>query len=50
MAIILILFVLAFIICLFGMIGDKDANNRKNYTYAFCTLVLAIVFILYKFM
>lgn len=28
---------------LFGMIGDKDAGNRKNYTYGFITTVAAIV-------
>lgn len=47
---ILIVFCLAAILLLFGMIGDKDANNRRNYTYGFCTLVAAIVLILIKFM
>lgn len=28
---------------LFGMIGDKNAGNRKNYTYGFMTTVAAIV-------
>lgn len=50
MAVILVLFLVASAILFFGMIGDKDANNRKNYMCAFCTLVLAIVFIVYKFM
>ncbi len=44
-----ILFSLFAIILLFGMIGDKDVNNRKNYTMAFCFVLLAIVVIILKF-
>lgn len=38
------------VILLFGMIGDKDAENRKNFTLAFCTLVAAITLVVLKFM
>ena len=38
------------IILLLGMIGDRDANNRKNYTYGFCTIVLAITLLICKFL
>lgn len=44
-----ILFSLFAIILLFGMIGDKDADNRKNYTIAFCCVVLAIIVFIVKF-
>lgn len=45
---ILAIFIILSIILLLGMIGDKDSQNRKNYTYAFCTLVIAIVVIAFK--
>lgn len=35
---------------LFGMIGDKDAQNRKNFTYGFCATVIAIAVMIHKFM
>ena len=48
--VILILFSVFALIFLIGMIGDKDAENRRSFAFAFCTLVLAIVLILYKFL
>lgn len=33
-------------ILLLGMIADSDAENRKNFTYAFCTCLLALTMIL----
>lgn len=36
------------VILLMGMIGDKDATNRRNYTYAFCTCLAAIIFVVMK--
>ena len=38
------------IILLLGMIGDKNAENRRNYTYGFCSLVAAITILAIKFM
>lgn len=35
-------------ILLMGMIGDKDAANRRNYTYAFCTCLAAIILVVMK--
>ena len=32
-----------------GMIADRDANNRKNFAIAFCTLIIAIVVFVIKF-
>ena len=32
-----------------GMIADKDANNRKNFAIAFCTLIIAIIVFVIKF-
>lgn len=43
------MFVVIAILLLLGMIGDKDANNRRNYTYSFCTVVLAITLLICKF-
>lgn len=37
-------------ILLLGMVGDKDAQNRKNFTYAFCVVVVAIVVMILKCM
>jgi len=31
------------VILLFGMIGDKERQNRINFTYAFLAVILAIV-------
>lgn len=31
------------VILLLGMIGDKDAQNRINFTYGFVAVILAIV-------
>lgn len=31
------------IVSFLGMIADKEKDNRKNFTYAFVTTVLAIV-------
>lgn len=28
------------IICLFGMIGDREQANRNNYTYGFVTCII----------
>ena len=30
------------VILLLGMIADKDSENRKNFTYAFMTVIMAI--------
>ena len=46
MVAVLILFLLFAGILLFGMIGDKDAQNRKNYTRGFCIIVAAVTIIL----
>lgn len=48
MVAILILFSLMAVILLFGMIGDKDANNRKNFTYGFVALVIVIAITILK--
>lgn len=48
MTAVLILFSLFAAILLFGMVGDADANNRKNFTYGFCTVIIAIVLIFLK--
>lgn len=37
-------------ILLLGMVGDKDAQNRKNFTYGFCAVVFAIVIMVIKCM
>ena len=34
------------IILMIGMIADKEAENRKNFTYGFCTCLLALTMIL----
>lgn len=39
----LTIFTIIMIILLLGMVGDGDVNNRKNYTLAFCTVVIAIM-------
>ncbi|MEE1303064.1 MAG: hypothetical protein UHD64_09815 [Bacteroidales bacterium] len=44
-----ILFGILAIIFALGMIADKDANNRKNFTIAFCLLVIAITVFIIKF-
>lgn len=44
----LILFMVVAIILLLGMIGDQREDNRRNYTYAFCVVVAAIVLIIFK--
>lgn len=36
------------VILLMGMIGDKDAANRRNYTYAFCTCLIALIIVVMK--
>lgn len=48
MVAVLILFSLMAVILFFGMVGDKDANNRKNFTYGFVALVIAILAISLK--
>ena len=30
-------------ILLMGMIGDRDARNRKNFTWAFIAVIVAVV-------
>lgn len=32
-----------------GMIADKDAENRRNFTIAFVTLIVAITVLVIKF-
>ena len=49
MAAVMILFSLFATILLFGMIGDKEANNRRNYTYAFCSVVIVSAIIIFKY-
>ena len=34
-------------ILLFGMRGDKDAQNRRNFTYGFIAAVFAIIAVIY---
>ena len=36
------LFLIIMTLLLFGMIGDKDATNRKNFTYAFCVVTIVV--------
>jgi len=43
----IVLMVMAVILFL-GMIADSNAENRKNFTYAFITLVLALVIMFCK--
>lgn len=39
----------AALILLWGMIGDKDADNRRNYTLGFISCVAGVILIeLYK--
>lgn len=38
------------IILLLGMIGDKEPENRRNFTYGFCTVVLALIVVILKSM
>lgn len=33
-------------ILLLGMVADDDAENRKNFTYGFCTCMLALTMII----
>lgn len=40
-----ILFAIMAVIFFFGMIGDKDKDERKRYTYAFITVVFGICFL-----
>ena len=44
-----ILFGILAIIFALGMIADKDADNRKNFTIAFVTLIVAITVLIIKF-
>lgn len=37
-------------ILMMGMIGDKDASNRKNFTIAFCIVILMIIVLTIKFL
>ena len=39
---IIFLAILAFIL-LFGMMGDKEQQNRNNFTYAFIVVIIAIL-------
>lgn len=34
---------IAAVVLLIGMIGDKEAANRRNYTYAFCMCLFTII-------
>ncbi len=43
MIIVVILLMLMALILFAGIIGDKELENRKNYTKAFCVLVAAVV-------
>lgn len=40
--VVLVIFCVLAIAFFLGMIGDKVPENRKNFTYAFCTLAFAI--------
>ena len=44
--VILIIFSILAVVFFLGMIGDKDVNNRKNFTHAFCVLAIAITLML----
>lgn len=33
---------------LFGMVGDREEKNRRNYTYAFCTCIIAMAVLAMK--
>ena len=46
----LIIFGILSVIFATGMISDNDAENRKNFTIAFCILVVAITVLVIKFM
>ena len=46
MAILVILLMLVGIIFFLGMMGDKEQENRKNYTQAFCVVVAAVALLL----
>ena len=39
----MIVFIIFAAILFMGMIADKDIENRRNFTYGFCTAILAIV-------
>lgn len=43
-----IFFSIIAVILLIGMIGDKDADSRKNFTVAFCMSLIAIIAIALK--
>lgn len=43
------MFCLMAILLLIGMIGGKEVEDRKNFTIAFCVLVLAITALALKF-
>lgn len=36
------------ILLLLGMVGDRNAENRKNYASGFCVLVIAITVLALK--
>lgn len=38
-----IFFAILSVILLFGMIGDREKENRRNFTYGFISTVVAIV-------
>lgn len=50
MGVLIAVFVIIAIVLLLGMIGDKDANNRRNYSYSFCAIVLSITLLMCKFL
>lgn len=43
MVALMIVLVIFAVILFMGMIADKDVENRRNFTYGFCTVVLAIM-------
>lgn len=45
-----ILFGVLAVIFALGMIADKDADNRKNFTITFVVLIIAITVLIIKFM
>jgi hypothetical protein len=43
MVALMIVLIIFAVILFMGMIADKDIENRRNFTYGFCTVILAIV-------
>ena len=39
----MIMFCIMALVMMIGMVADNDVDNRKNFTLAFCLLVIAII-------